>query len=131
MLHLPADWVRSFAIKMEKLRKGVTPHSFVNVLPLRCTSHIKSLFEQSDFVNIRVISQTASTTQHPVVLSNRDVNRSPKSTLTLTSSYDDTNTSHGAFKNNSPSFHKRLFNGEINQFLPKSLTSIDFCFYFC
>lgn len=112
ILHLPVDWVKSFAVKLEKTR-NLSNNSLSDVLPLNCTSHLRGLFKQSDAIDIRILTKpTTLTTSYPIImLSNRDAIRS-KSSLTAP---DGNNTHHGAFKNASPSFFTSLRDGACSQ----------------
>ncbi|KZS03688.1 putative Beat-va [Daphnia magna] len=99
-------WIASFIEKLERTRRlsDFIQGHFI-VLPLRCTSHILGLFEESDTSDIRVLRHLSSTTS-PAVPGNRVAVKLAKPSPN--SSAAGANTRHGAFTNGSSSIARIL-----------------------
>lgn len=105
-LHLPTYWIANFIEKLERTRglNGFIQGHFI-VLPLRCTSHILGLFEESDTSDIRVLRHLPSTSS-PAVPGSRIAVKLAKPSPN--SSAAGANTRHGAFTNCSSSIARIL-----------------------
>ncbi|KAK4027416.1 hypothetical protein OUZ56_016462 [Daphnia magna] len=105
-LRLPMYWIASFIEKLERTRRlsDFIQGHFI-VIPLRCTSHILGLFEESDTSDIRVLRHLSSTTS-PAVPGNRVAVKLAKPSPN--SSAAGANTRHGAFTNGSSSIARIL-----------------------
>lgn len=98
-LHLETEWIERVLIPQlgnsGHLNDVVRGNSIV--LPLRCTSDIYGLFQDSDSVDITMLRNTPTSTSARPIPGSRDIIKSSKSSLTSTS-YS-VNTRHGAFTN--------------------------------